>query len=446
MKKAISNKQIRDFKKAFDKDRANRIAQNAVIRNGLQHTAENYQAAREDRNVFSVMVEQPGITDQKHSGRCWMFAGLNFLRNRAVKNLDVENFELSQNYTLFYDKLEKANWFYENILETAEEPVHSRTLDYLLAAPLNDGGQWDMLRNLIRKYGLVPKEAMPETFSSSNTALMDKYLTTRLREDAVKLRRAKRKGKSDAECRRMKEEMLETVWRILAICLGNPPEKFTFEYRDKKKKFHRSESITPKEFYDQYIGADLDAYVSIINAPTADKPFHRSYTVKYLGNVKEDGGVRYLNLPLEEFKELAVRQLKDGTPVWFGSDVGQFSSREGLMDPDAYPYGQLLDTKFSMSKAERLDYGDSLMTHAMVLQGVNLDEKGRPDRWRVENSWGKETGFDGYMVMSDKWFDEFTYQLVIDRKYLSPEQLEEYALDPIVLDPWDPMGSLAERG
>ena len=444
MNQEITFELLREYDGNFMSDRGNRIAQKAAVASGPSAVVKDYLKDREDLHEFSISLKQPGITNQKASGRCWMFAGLNFLRYHMIQKFNLKDFELSQNFTLFYDKLEKSNWFLENIMDTFAEPVHSRVLDYLLRDPVGDGGQWDMLRSLIKKYGLVPKSAMPETFSSSNTRVMDRFITMKLREDASLLRKAHKNGAGREKLYEMKKEMLEEIYRILAISLGNPPVSFTFEYRDKDEKFHRDPDLTPKAFYEKYIGIDLDEYISIINAPTEDKPFRRSYTVKYLGNVKEDGGVKYLNLPMEEFKELAVRQLEDGTPVWFGSDVGQFSGREGILDRDAYRYDELFSTKFGMTKAERLDYCDSLMTHAMVLQGVNLDEEGKPNRWRVENSWGKDAGHEGYYVMSDDWFNEFTYQIVIHRKYLNEAQLAEFESEPVMLDPWDPMGSLAK--
>lgn len=301
-----------------------------------------------------------------------------------------------------------------------------------------------MLCNLIEKYGVVPKDAMPETVSSSATWPMTAYLTRKLREFACVLREGHKAGKSAEELRGEKEAMMATVYNMLCICLGTPPKTFTLEVRDKDKNFIRDEGLTGKEFFKKYIGWDLSQYVSLINAPTADKPYHKTYTVKMLGNVKEGRPVKYLNLPIEDLKAAAIAQLKDGKPVWFGCDVGKESIREGgIMDLDILRAGDLFGTEFGMDKAQRLDYGESVMTHAMVFQGVNLDKDDRPDRWRVENSWGKEAGEDGYYVMSDDWFTEYTYQVVVNQKYLTGEQRKELDQEPIRLEPWDPMGSLA---
>lgn len=443
MEKKISMEQLERYENAFAKDAAKNLAMRAVTANGVKKSATNPLAARNDRHVYSVSLEQGKITNQKATGRCWMFAALNTMRFAVMKKLNLETFELSQNYTLFYDKLEKANYFLENILDTLDEPTDGRLISHLLREPLGDGGQWDMLCNIINKYGIVPKDAMPETVPSSATHEMATYMTKKLREDACVLREAHMAGKSADELRAEKESMMKTMYDILCISLGTPPKSFTFEVRNKDKKFIRDENLTGKEFFAKYVGWNMDDYISLINAPTADKPYHKTYTVKMLGNVKEGRPVKYLNLPIEDLKNAAIAQMKDGEPVWFGSDVGQESNRDGIMDLELYNAGELFGTTFGMNKAQRLDYGDSLMTHAMVFQGVNLDENGKPTRWRVENSWGKDAGCDGYYVMSDEWFDEYTYQVVVNKKYLTAEQQKELEQEPIELEPWDPMGSLA---
>ena len=444
MNKEITLEQLASYETAFDGDRANRIAMDAVTKNGVNNAAIRFENAREMRHTFNISLEQGDITNQKQSGRCWMFAALNTLRYQVMKKYDLKTFELSQAYLFFWDKLEKSNYFLESILDTLDEPANGRLVSYLLTAPVNDGGQWDMLCNLIEKYGVVPKTAYPESKASSGSREMDMTLTEKLREDACILRKLHKEGKGLDELRAHKTRMLGEIYRLLCICLGEPPKTFTFEYRDKDNNFHREEGLTPKSFFEKYVGVDLSDYVSLINAPTEDKPYGRSYTVQYLGNVKEGSAVRYLNLPIEELKKAAIAQMKDGQPVWFGCDVGKHSERDsGIMDLDIRGLEDLLDTRFTMTKAERLDYGQSLMTHAMVFQGVNLDDNGKPNRWRVENSWGKDAGVDGYYIMSDAWFDEYMYQVVVDKKYLTEEQRKAFEQEPITLQPWDPMGSLA---
>lgn len=444
MDSSISQNLLDQLEKRFDENPGNRMAMNAAVSCGICASSRNYETEREVPHEFSISLEQGAVTNQKRSGRCWMFAALNCMRFQVIKKQNLEDFELSQSYPLFYDKLEKANYFLESILDTLDEPTDGRLIAHLLAAPLNDGGQWDMLCSIVEKYGLVPKTAMPESVSSSATQEMVSYMTEKLREYACVLRKGYKAGKSMEQLKKEKEAMMETVYRMLCISLGKPPKTFTFEYRDKDGNFHREENLTPKAFYEKYVGLRLDDYVSVINAPTEDKPFYRSYTVQYLGNVKEGRPVKYVNLPIEEMKQAAIAQLKDGEPVWFGCDVGKRSFRDGgLMDTGIYDVETLFDTDFPMTKAERLEYGQSLMTHAMVFQGVNLDENGRPDRWRVENSWGEEAGKKGYFVMSDRWFDEYNYQVVVNKKYLSSKALEAYEKEPVRLNPWDPMGSLA---
>ena len=440
----VSEQQIAAFAADFESQRANLVAMNAVTANGLMASAVSRAAVENDVHEYSVSLEQGDITNQKQSGRCWMFAALNTMRYQVMKKCNLKTFELSQAYLFFWDKLEKSNYFLESILETVELPTSSRLVSYLLTAPVGDGGQWDMLCNLVKKYGVVPKTAYPESKASSGSREMDSTLTEKLREDACILRRMYKERMNMDAIRERKTEMLNEIYRLLCICLGEPPKSFTFEYRDEDKNFHRETGLTPKSFFEKYVGINLDDYVSLINAPTSDKPYGHSYTVKYLGNVREGNAVRYLNLPIEELKKAAIAQLKDGQPVWFGCDVGKHSDRDsGVMDLDIRSLETLLDTKFTMTKAERLDYSQSLMTHAMVFQGVNLDENGQPNRWRVENSWGKDPGKDGYYLMTDRWFDEYMYQIVVNKKYLTNEQLAAYQSEPTELEPWDPMGSLA---
>lgn len=435
-----------DCREALEADVCARIARNAVTSSGVRAAARDAEVAALATTTFDIQLEQGEITDQKRSGRCWMFASLNTMRYRIMKKLGIKTFELSQAYALFWDKYERANWFFENIIATAGEELTSREVAYLLADPLCDGGQWDMFRSLVKKYGVVPKEAMPETVCSSNTGDMNKYLTRYLRAGAKRLRDALAAAATADEARAVKQELMEGVYRMLAICLGEPPASFEVRIRDEKNELKASGTYTPQQFFAEFVDMNLDDYVSIISAPTADKPYLRSYTVKYLGNVVEDGTVRYVNLPIDALKRVAVAQLKDGLPVWFGSDVDQgFLSADGVLDPAALDVDTLfgLPIETGLDKAARLDYGESVMTHAMTLQGVNLNEAGVPTRWRIENSWSDEHGKKGYDVASDAWFDEYVYQVVVDKKYLTDEELAAYEAEPTVLAPWDPMGTLA---
>lgn len=431
----------------FAAERANVIAKNAVTSKGLVAVAKNPEAAAKNTTVFDIEVKQGERTDQKRSGRCWMFASLNTMRARVIKKYDLKNFEFSQAYPLFWDKFEKSNWFFENILATLDEPTDGRMIAFLLFDPIGDGGQWDMFRALVEKYGLVPKEAMPECANSENTYGMDKFLTRYLRGCAAKLRHAHEKDATDDALRAMKDEFMGNVYKYLVICLGMPPASFDVRLRDKDDKLVLSGTFTPQAFREEVLDMNLQDYVSLISAPTKDKPYLHTYTVDKLGNVVEAGGVRYLNLPPEELKRAAIAQLKDGLPVWFGCDVDQsYIQDDGIMDLDALDIDPLVgfDVISGFDKADRLDYAESVMTHAMVLEGVNLGENGDPTLWKVENSWGKDHAKDGFDSLTDDWFSEYVYQVVVDKKYLTDEQRRVLETEtPTVLAPWDPFGALA---
>jgi bleomycin hydrolase len=442
--KQITQEDTKAFADAFDAEPKNRLALNAVTKNGIGAVALNRAVVNQIDHTYSELIKTPKATHQKKSGRCWLFAGLNTLRLEAMEEMDLEKFELSQAHLMFWDKLEKANYFLESIIETRNEPLDGRLVMWILANPLVDGGQWDMFSNLVKKYGVVPKSVMPETDSSSNSRPMNALLVARLREDAKVLREMDEQGASVEAMRKRKGEMIEVFYRMLSIHLGKPPESFFWEWRDKDEAFHRHGEITPTAFFETYVGSNLDDNVCLINAPTDDKPFERLYTVQYLGNVVDGEIVRYLNVDIETLKKAAVDMIRDGNAVWFGCDVGKWLERKmGIMDPAIYDYELVYGTRFRLDKAGRLDYGHSRMTHAMVLTGVDLDDAGHPMKWRVENSWGTDLGDDGYMLMTDAWFDEFVYELTVNKAYLSTHLLEVLDTKPIVLPPWDPMGALA---
>ena len=445
---SVTPSDIDQAREDFLASRANIVAKNAVTSKGVRGVARVPEAAAKNTTTFDIEVKQGDRTDQEHSGRCWMFASLNTMRYRIIQRLNLKTFELSQAYPLFFDKLEKSNWFLENILDTLDEPLDGRLVSYLLSDPIGDGGQWDMFRSLVKKYGVVPKEAMPETACSSNTAEMDRYLTRYLRGCARRLRESASAGVDKSDLHAMKKEMMSEIYNLLVICLGVPPTSFDIRLRDKDDELVLTGNYTPCSFFKEVVRMPVDDYVSVISAPTADKPFGHVYTVSRLGNVVEDGGVRYLNLPIDELKRLAIAQLKDNLPVWFGCDVSQnYLAAEGIMSTDALDVDSLFGfpVEGCMDRAERLDYGESAMTHAMVLEGVNLDAAGKPTLWKVENSWGKDHGKQGFDSIGDPWFDEYVYQVVVDKKYLTDEQRSIFETEePRVLEPWDPMGTLAD--
>ncbi len=420
--------------------------ENAITHNGLLKSLETRAGEVNNPFAFSIDLTKDPVADQKASGRCWMFAALNTFRHKLLTDYQLENFELSQAHTFFWDKYEKSNWFLEQILATADQEIGSRKVKFLLDTPQQDGGQWDMVVTLFNKYGVVPKSVYPESEASSNSRELNQYLNKLLRQDAQILRELVATGADKATIQTKKEALLQDIFNFLAMTLGLPPRQFDFAYRDKENQYHTETAITPQAFFAKYVDLHLEDYVSIINAPTADKPYGQSYTVEMLGNVVGGPAVRYLNLDMERFKELAVNQLKSGETIWFGSDVGQVSDRKkGILATDVYDFSSGMDLAFTQDKAGRLDYSESLMTHAMVLTGVDLDEAGKPRRWKVENSWGDKVGEKGYFVASDAWMDEYTYQIVVRKDLLSTEELAAYEAEPIVLAPWDPMGALASK-
>ncbi|HFR3847831.1 TPA: aminopeptidase C [Streptococcus suis] len=418
--------------------------ENAVSHNGLLKSLETRQSAIDNDYVFSIDLTKDAVSNQKASGRCWMFAALNTFRHKLISDFKLENFELSQAHTFFWDKYEKSNWFLEQIIAKADQEIGSRKVKFLLDTPQQDGGQWDMVVALFEKYGVVPKSVYPESISSSASRELNQYLNKLLRQDAQILRDLLAKGASSKEVQIQKENLLQEIFNFLAVNLGLPPRSFDFAYRDKDNVYHRNTNVTPQAFYEKYVGLKLSDYVSIINAPTTDKPYNKSYTVELLGNVVGAPAVRYLNVEMNRFKELAIAQLKAGESVWFGSDVGQSSNRQtGIMATNTYDFSSGLGIHFHQDKAGRLDYSESLMTHAMVLTGVDLDDNEQPLKWKVENSWGDKVGDKGYFVASDSWMDEYTYQIVVRKEFLTQEELAAYQAQPQVLAPWDPMGALA---
>jgi bleomycin hydrolase len=440
----ITADHLQQFQADFQREPKNRLALGAVTKNNVHAVALNRQVVTGTDHTFSHVLKSNEATAQNSSGRCWAFAGLNLFRAESMQRLGLEKFELSQSYTMFWDKLEKSNYFLETILATLEEPADGRLIMFLLQNPIQDGGQWDMFANLIRKYGVVPKTVMPESESSGSSRLMNTLITGKLREFAAELRRQHDAGKGEVALRQRKTEMLNVVYRMLCIHLGEPPREFYWQWRDKEGNFHRDGMITAQEFAQRYSPYNLDGAVCLIHCPTEDKPFHKVYTIQYLGNVVEGQMIRYLNVPIDVFKQAAIEMIKDGKPVWFGCDVGKMLERDlGILDIDLYDYELVYNTSFQADKAERVTYGQSVMTHAMVFTGVDLDEEDRPRKWRVENSWGDKIGDKGFLVMNDKWFDEYLYEIVVEKKYIPETLLPILATDPVVLPPWDPMGALA---
>ena len=442
MGKTVTKKQLKEMRRTFAADSSAKMAQNAVANNDLLDVALDRAMVQDIDFSFSIKLDKWRVTNQRRSGRCWLFATHNQFRPSTMAKLHVKNFEFSQSHIHFWDKFERANHFYEAIIDTADRPVDDRTIGFLLGDPIGDGGQWNMAMNLIRKHGLVPKSAYPESKSSSNTRWMNANLKDILRSGASEIRAILEAGGSAAEARAHKESRLADIWRILCIHLGTPPEKFDWQWEDKDGKFHRRGKITPQEFAAEYVEIDWEDYVCIVNDPRNE--YYRTYTVDYLQNVAGGPPVVYLNVPSSEMKGVTQKLLEDGLPVWMGCDVGkQMHRKRGLWDAKLFDFGALYGAEFGMDKADRLRFGQTMMTHAMLFTGVDVVD-GKPRRWRVENSWGdKESGRKGYYTMNDSWYDEYMYEIACPRDYLSDEMSEGLETEPIVLPAWDPMGSLA---
>lgn len=440
---ALTAETIEALRAAFAANPAHRVAQNAVTQVTLEDVALNRGVVMATDHSFSVRLDEWRVTDQKQTGRCWMFAGMNLLRAGTRRKLGLKEFEFSQNYPMFWDKVERANYFFEAIIETADRDVADRHVAWLLDQPLRDAGQWNMFVSLVRKHGLVPKALMPETESSSNTNRMNAILRSQLREGAKRLRDLHAAGASLGTLRDLKQEYLTAVHRILSIHLGTPPERFVWQWRDTAGGFHRTGELTPRQFAAEFVELPLDNYVALVHDPRPTSPCGRTFTVEYLGSIVGGERVTYLNVDMALMKGIAQRLLERGEPVWFGCDTGKQARRElGIWDRDLYDYGALYGLDFGLDKASRLQYGETQMTHAMLFTGVDVVD-GRPRRWRVENSHGEKWGQQGFGTMNDSWFDEYVFEIAAPKDLLPPDLQAALDQEPIVLPAWDPMGALA---
>ncbi len=438
--KPIELNELETLRKDYLSDTKARVVRNALTNNDITTISNVFESTIDNPNLFSIDIETLPVTNQQASGRCWIFSSMNVLRNMIAKKYQIEEFELSQNYIAFYDKLEKINFFLESVLQEKDSDLNSETMRYLLETAVGDGGQWDMVVSLVKKYGICPKTAMPETYQSSHTRGMNSLINRRLRKFVADIHQENAKNIEE-----LKAECLKECYCFLCDCFGVPPQKVTFEYYEKEsKQYHAYRDITPIEFYKEFLKEDLDDYVTIIHGPTKDKPFYKTYTVQYLGNVVHGNKIRFLNVPMEEFKELCLKQLKDNQLVWFGCDCGKYGNRtSGLWDDKQFDYETTFDMQLNMTKEEMLDTRESAMNHAMVFTGVNLVND-HPTRWKIENSWGDKIANKGFFICSDTWFDQYVYEAAINKKYLSEKELKALEEDPTVLKPWDPFGSLAD--
>lgn len=432
----------------------NVLAQNVCTRMDPFEAAICRKTLENTQHVFTYKIESEGkpLTNQKSSGRCWLFAALNCIRIPFIKQYNLDEFEFSQAYLFYWDKIERANYFLHNIVETTRrgEQVDGRCLSFLLSDPICDGGQWDMLVSLINKHGLMPKKCFPESYSCEASARMNAVIKSKLREYAKHLHLMVNDGASDDDVQAQIKLHMSEIYNIVGICLGIPPEKFTWEYYDKSKKYLSIGPIKPTDFYEKYVKPyyNVDDKVCLVTDPRPTNPYGRLYTVDCLGNIVGGRPILYNNQPVETLLDLVTKAIKLGEPVWFGCEVSKrFAGKQGIEDLDIHDFKLLLgvDIQKTMSKADRLLYGESSMTHAMVFTGVSVDPiTQRPTKFRVENSWGEDRGEKGYIIMTNEWFKEFGFEVVVDRSIVPQDILDVFDLSPTVLPAWDPMGTLAK--
>jgi bleomycin hydrolase len=461
----LTPEQIRGFRDAFASDPTAKLMQNAVVAVGAKDISVNWEVIQNTDLAFSTKLDDWTVTDQASSGRCWLFAALNLLRPGAMKKMKVKSFEFSQAHIHFWDKMERSNYFLQSMVELIDRDVDDRTVAYMLGDPIGDGGQWNMAVALISKHGLVPKQAYPESQSSSATLLMNAQLKEILRTSACELRALKASGKSMVEIMAHKDKRVADIWRMLCIHLGTPPESFDWQYMDKDSKLQRTGVITPQQFVAEYVDLPYQEYVCLVNDPRNE--MFKTYTVDRLQNVYGGPPVVYLNVPVQCIKDATRRTLVElGVPVWMGCDVGkQFDRVRGLWDEDIRDHSKVYGVdSYKMNKADRLLFRQTLMTHAMLFTGVDVRGEGvgvgegegattaaatatatapQTIKWRVENSWGSKNADKGFCTMNDNWFDEHMFEVACDRSLLSAEMTAALELAPIVLPAWDPMGSLA---
>ena len=436
----ISPKMLGEIQKQNKMTQAENALANAIAANSIDNLAQNRNNAAELDTYFSVETPKQAITDQKSSGRCWMFSGMNVLKANFAKRTDSLRVEFSQAYLFFYDQLEKANLFLQGVIDTGKKPIDDQRVQFFFKNPINDGGTFCGVADLTEKYGLVPKQVMPESYSSDNTSRMARLISSRLREDGLKLRKMVAEGKKAADIEKAKTEMLATVYRMLALTIGEPPTQFTYAHRNKDgKAVGEPKTYTPQEFFKEVVGDKLNGtFIMVMNDPR--RPYYKTYEVELDRHTYDGHNWKYLNLPMDDIEQMAIASLKDGRKLYSSYDVGKMLDRKrGYGDTENFDYGSLMGTTFGMNKAERISTFDSGSTHAMTLTAVDLDENGKAKKWKVENSWGASWGQQGCMIMSDRWFREYMFRLVVDKKYVSEEMLKLNEQKPVMVTPEDPL-------
>lgn len=433
---AISQEMLAKFRSEYQHDPANKARHNALNAASIDKVASNGDVRNQLDDYFSHRVETKGITDQKSSGRCWLFTTLNMLRAQAMAKHNLPKLTFSQNYNFFYDQLEKSNLFLQSVIDTSDSPMDDRLVEWFFQNPIADGGTFCGAIDVISKYGVVPTEAMAETEVSNSTSTFRRLLSLKLREDGLRLRQAKEKGADAAALDAMKTEQLSEIYKMLALALGVPPQEFTWTKKDKNGNPVETKKYTPMSFYEEYLGNDLkNGYVMFMNDPSRE--YWKVYRIDYDRHSYDGMDWTYLNVPMDEIKKAAIESIKDSTAMYFSCDVSKYIDRtNGILDLNNYDYESLFDTSFGMDKAERISTKASASSHAMTLSGVDLDDKGNPKKWLIENSWGN-SGQKGYLIATDPWMDEYLFRLVVEKKYASPKVLKALKQEPILLPAWD---------
>jgi len=441
----ISAEMLQQIEKQNPPTASDRALRNALAANAIDLLAKNQQHAGALDTYFSVETKAQSITDQKSSGRCWMFSGLNVLRSNFAKRTDSLTVTFSQDYLFFWDQLEKANLMLQGVIDTGSKPIDDPRVQFFFHHPLSDGGTFCGVADLAEKYGLVPAEVQPETYSADNTSKMSSIIKSKLREQGLELRKMLADGKKQKDIQQRKTQMLSEIYHMLVITLGEPVKEFTYAFRDKKgKAVTAARKYTPREFYQETVGGPLNGtFIMVMNDPRHD--YYKTYEVEYDRHTYDGHNWKYLNLPMEDIEALAIAALKDGRKMYSSYDVGkQLDRKRGYADLDNFDYASLFGTTFTMDKAQRISTFDSGSTHAMTLTAVDLDKDGNPLKWKVENSWGGDWGQKGCLIMTARWFREYMFRLVVDKQYVSEKLLKDYAQKPVMLMPEDPLFQMDE--
>ena len=437
----ISQAMLNDIRSSQKMTTADRAIANAIAANSIDALAKNHANAGAIDTHFSIETPTQSITDQLQSGRCWMFSGMNVLRSAFAQRTDSLRVDFSQAYLFFYDQLEKANLFLQGVIDTAEKPIDDQRVQFFFKHPISDGGTFCGVADLADKYGLVPKEVMPETFSSDNTARMAALVSSKLREQGLQLRQMAADKKDAKDIEAAKTRMLGTIYRMLALTIGEPPQSFSYAFKDKEgRTVGQAKTYTPNEFFKEVVGGPINGtFIMAMNDPR--RPYYKTYEVEYDRHTYDGHNWKYINLPMDDIEEMAIASLKDGRKLYSSYDVGKFlDSKRGYVDPANYDYASLLGTTFGMDKAARISTYDSGSTHAMTLTAVDLDAEGKATKWKVENSWGAEWSQQrGYLIMSDRWLREYMFRLVVNKKYVPAKILKLSEQEPIMVMPEDPL-------